>query len=115
MKSLAALFVLAACGRADPATDVERDVPVGVSIACAPHGAAAFANDCTVQRTTRDGRVVLTLIAPDGGFRRLEAGANGDGIDTADGAAGARVSVAASGEIAIQVDDDRYRLPATAR
>lgn len=111
MRSLAILILLVACGRGAPLPEPPR----GVAIACAPAGAEAFAGDCTVERTTRDGRVLLTLIAPNGSFRRLEASADGGGIDTADGASHARTGVGPDGAVAIQVDDDRYRLPASNR
>ena len=101
------LLTLAACGDAEP--DVEA--PVGVAVACATGGAERLAPDCTVRRASRDGRALLTISAPDGSFRRLEAGADGAGIDTADGAAHARTA-AGQGDVAVEVDGDRYRLPA---
>lgn len=108
MKAFALLLPLAACGGAEP----EAQAPTGARIACAVGEAGRLAPDCTAQRTTRDGRTRLTISDPDGGFRRLEAGADGAGIDAADGAARARTARELSGEIAVEVDGDRYRLPA---
>lgn len=62
----------------------------------------------------RDGRAVLTLTRPDGGFWRLEANADGTGIAAADGAARVRVEAIAE-KVAVEIDGDRYRLPATTR
>lgn len=121
MRILVILLALGACDAAAP----PAGAPVGVAVACAVGGATTFAPNCRVRRETRNGRALLTLVAPDGSFRRLEARGDGAGIDTADGAAHARTistgsgaaspGAASSGEIAIAVDGDRYRLPAAAR
>lgn len=100
---------MSACGAAEP----EPQAPVGARIACAVGGGARLAPDCAVTRTVRDGRTLVTISGPDGGFRRLEAGADGTGIDTADGAFHARAAREPSGEVALAIEDDRYRLPAS--
>lgn len=111
MRLLPFLILLVSCGRAEPVPEK----PKGVAIACATGGSDTYAKACTVQRATRDGRALLTLNGPDGGFRRLEASTDGGSIDTADGASHARTGVGPNGEIAIQVEGDRYRLPGSGR
>lgn len=91
----------------------QADAAPGARAGCALDGADAFA-DCTVQRTSREGETTLTLIAPDGGFRRLAVAADGAGITAADGAEPARVGTGPAGEIEIAIARDRYRLPAAA-
>lgn len=85
---------------------------MGVRAGCALNGAEAF-GDCTVQRTSLEAGAILTLIAPDGGFRRLAVAADGAGIMAADGAQAARVGTGPGGEVEVAIAGDRYRLPAT--
>lgn len=103
------LLLLASCDR--PA---RPEAPTGARIACALDGAAALADVCTARRTVRDGRAVLTLTRPDGGFRRLEASADRTGIAAADGATRVRADAVAE-EVTVEIDGNRYRLPATGR
>lgn len=84
----------------------------GIAAPCALDGAEAFDAACRVVRTVADGRTILTLNAPDGGFRRVEVAADGSGIASADGAVPARTRTVATGEIEIAIAQDRYRLPA---
>lgn len=111
MRALLPLLILTACTEAEP----QADVPKGASIACAVDGADAFSDSCTVERQRSGARMVLTVSTDDGGFRRLEAGGDGTEIDTADGAAHARVGAGPAGTVEIGVDGDRYRLPASSR
>lgn len=104
------LLLLAACDRA-PSAEGQAHAPAGVRAGCALDGAAAFA-DCTVQRTSREGETTLTLIAPDGEFRRLAVAADDAGVTAADGAELARVGTGPAGEVEIAIARDRYRLPA---
>lgn len=104
------LLLLAGCDRAPSAQGEARTQPA-VRAGCALDGADAFA-DCTVQRTSRERETTLTLIAPDGGFRRLAVAADGAGITAADGAEPARVGTGPAGEVEITIARDRYRLPA---
>lgn len=105
---VALVFFLAACDREPEAASA----PAGVAAPCALGGAGAFDSECRVVRTVADGRTVLTLIAPDGGFRRVEVAADGGGIATADGALPARTRPDGAGGIEIAIAQDRYRLPA---
>lgn len=103
------LLLLAACDRS-PSAQGQAQAPA-VRAGCALDGADAFA-DCTVQRTSRERETTLTLIAPDGGFRRLAVAADGAGITAADGAEPARVRTGPAGKVEITIARDRYRLPA---
>lgn len=111
MRVLPLLFLLAGCGPAE----VADDPPTGTRLSCALAGAAEFGPGCRVVRSAVGGRPLLTLIAPDGGFRRVEVQANGAGIAAADGAEPARVADGSGGEIEIAIGADRYRLPAASR
>ena len=104
------LLLLAACDRA-PSAQGQARPPEAVRAGCALDGADAFA-DCTVQRTSRKRETILTLIAPDGGFRRLAVAADDGGITAADGAEPARTGTGPAGEVEIAIARDRYRLPA---
>ena len=111
MRVLAALLLLAGCDASEPSSPEE---PVGSAVPCAVGGAAEFKDACRVARTAAEGRVVMTFIAPDGGFRRIEVAADGGDIAAADGAEPARTRRGANGEIEIGIAQDRYRLPAAA-
>lgn len=87
---------------------------VGISAPCALAGAAAFDSVCRIVRTAVGGRTVLTLNAPDGGFRRVEVAADGSGIVAADGSIPAATRGDGVGGVEIAIGADRYRLPAAA-
>lgn len=109
MRTLTVLLLLAACGR-DPAPEATQ--APGIAVPCALGGAEVFSAECRVARAVVDGRTVLTLIAPDGGFRRVEVAADGSGIAAADGALPARTRADGAGGIEVAIAGDRYRLPA---
>lgn len=79
---------------------------------CALAGAAEFNDACTVIRSRRGDDVILTVIAPDGGFRRLAVAPDGAEIRSADGAEQVRMGMGTAGVVEISVGRDRYRLPA---
>ena len=103
------LLLLAAC---DAGTAGDPQPSAGVATPCALAGSAEFTDACTVVRSSQAGRTLLTLNAPDGGFRRLAVAADGGEIGTADGADQASVERSQGGEVLISIADDRYRLPA---
>lgn len=104
MRALLLLAALSACGGQEP----DRATPT-LPIGCAPNGGPPAR--CAVSRASIDGRTLLTVTEPDGGFRRFAV--DGDGaIRTADGAAPARVARGEGGTIEVMVEDDRYSLPA---
>lgn len=109
MRIFAGFLLLTACG-SEAADDPVQ--PEGTAMPCALAGADAFDGQCRVVRSVADGRTLLTLIAPDGGFRRVEVAADGSGIAAADGALPARTRVDGAGGIEIAIAQDRYRLPA---
>jgi hypothetical protein len=80
------------------------------SIDCALDGAGAFLPACTLERAESEGKQVLIVRHPDGGFRRFEVGADGQTLDTADGIEDALVTPAGA-MIEVKVGFDRYRLP----
>jgi len=107
---LAPVCLLAACSEAVPyraAGDGED------SIDCALAGATKFEAVCAVERAAGDGKRLLIVRHPDGGFRRFEIVSDGRGLVVADGAEEASVSVLEQNRIEVSVAGDRYRLPAT--
>ena len=108
MRILVALLLLpAGCDRApSPA-----EKTAGMSIPCALDGARDYDTRCMVSRERSGDGAALLVTAPDGRFRRFVAGPDGTGIDTADGAARVRTLAAPAGQIGIEVERDRYRLP----
>jgi hypothetical protein len=96
----AILFFLAACGPA-PA-----DLVTDQRIECRVAGAATHERVCVLEASGQ----ILTVRKPDGGFRRLRAGA--DGIAAADGAERARTITLGDGRVEIEIGGDRFRLPA---
>ena len=84
-------------------------------IVCAPKGNAAFARQCTLDRSSTAQGLILTVRQPDGGFHRLLV-KPGYGVVAADGAEPATVSILPGNrEIEVAIGGDRYRLPATVK
>lgn len=90
----------------------EAEAPAGTPMACAVAGAADFSEACTVSRSRQGEEVVLTIVAPDGGFRRVSVAADGAAVTAADGAEPALVRNGPEGAIEFSIAQDRYRLPA---
>ncbi|MGN6818888.1 MAG: hypothetical protein ACTHJR_09465 [Sphingomonas sp.] len=82
-------------------------------IVCAPAGNAAFARQCSLDRTQSAEGLVLTIHKPDGGFRRLLVVKDGRGVVAADGAEAAKVAIVENDQIEVAIGGDRFRLPAT--
>jgi len=115
------LVLLAAChqqsadrGAMSNAIDNAQAAVGGDRIECAT-GAAAFARDCTVERTASAEGLILTVRRPDNGFHRLLVVKDGRGVIAADGAETAKVNVIGDGRIEVAIGGDRYRLPATVK
>ncbi|HEX2763987.1 MAG TPA: hypothetical protein VHM92_09150 [Allosphingosinicella sp.] len=107
--SLAAPLLLLACGSPEAPRHADD------KLECALARAARFERTCRVERTSGSEGLILTLRAPDGGFRRLLVTRDGRGVVAADGAEPAQVTVAGDGLIEVSVGTDRYRLPATVK
>lgn len=122
MRATCAVFsaiLLAACGPA-PGGEAEEDgiartAATDARIECAVSGSGRFERVCTVEQSAGDDSTILTLRAPDGGFRRLLVTVDGRGVIAADGAEPARVTPLDEDRIEVAVGNDRYRLPATVR
>lgn len=117
---LAAL--LAACS-SNNATDAEAASAAGrtgsgtpgavASVPCALVGAKSFTADCSVEREVRQGKTLVTVHHPDGGFRRLIELEGGKRFAAADGSD--QVSIVANGrEVEVTLGDDHYLFPAAA-
>lgn len=104
-----ALLALAACS-GKPAAGSPDD-PEAERIACALADAKTFTSACVVERSQEQGKPVITIHHPDGGFRRFEVLADGHSFATLDGADA--VEVTANGkDTEITVGDDHYLFPA---
>ena len=108
MKYLSLLLPLAAC---DPQGADAPAVPPPAKVACALGRDAKLASVCGVTRARQGGRTVLTLTAPDGGFRRVSVAPDG-AVEAADGAQKAQLGRGPAGEIEVAIAADRYLLPA---
>jgi hypothetical protein len=82
-------------------------------VACALGPGTTFAKDCAIERSRAGQAYRMILRHPDGGFRRLEVGADNT-IVAADGADAAQIVL--NGTVAeVTVGEDRYRIPLEAR
>lgn len=104
---VAAAVALAACSKTESAPPPR--VAEGEHVECALGPGIGFAKDCTIERS-RDGETYRMIVRhPDGGFRRLEVGADNT-IVSSDGADVAQVAL--NGAVAeVTVGEDRYRIP----
>jgi hypothetical protein len=113
MRSLLLLpgLALAGCGSPDrqaAAAEEER-------ILCRIGEAAAFERLCTVEQGESEAGRTLTVRKPDGGFRRLLVTGDGSGVEAADGAEEAQVTIVDADTIEVAIGGDAFRLPATVR
>ncbi|MEL7682743.1 hypothetical protein AAG594_00245 [Citromicrobium bathyomarinum] len=115
-------FATVACGGDGSASAASGDTgtadpdpaPTTTSIACAPDGAQSFDATCSVERVEVEGKILLTVFHPDGGFRRFEQLPDGSGLAAVAGADA--VTQTLSGDILeISLAGNRYRFPATTR
>ncbi len=111
---LAALAMLAGCGGEAPSLQNQSGAAADAATVddgkadCALAGSGDWARDCLVERAGD----MLTLRHPDGGFRRFRVLADGRGLEAADGAEAAKLSILDDKRIEVVAGDDRYRLPA---
>ncbi len=84
-------------------------------VICARNGSSDFARVCTLDRSTSNAGLILTVRHPDGAFHRLLVTKDGRGIVAADGAERAIVTVIDADQIEVLLGGDRYRLPATVK
>lgn len=100
-------LLLAACSGDQPAGD---PLPPRERVFCSLNDAPEFTSDCTVERSEAEGKPVLVVRHPDGGFRRFELSRDNNGLIAADGADEA--GVAPNGTLLdVRVGKDRYRFP----
>lgn len=82
------------------------------TLECALAGAAEFTKSCDVERLSNNDGQQMIFRHPDGGFRRFLVVTDGRALIAADGADDAKVTIIGENRIEVQVDDDRYQLPA---
>lgn len=108
------LLALAGCGNgtstpgnAVDAAQADAQVDDGKAD-CMTGDTQQWERDCLVERKGD----ILTIRHPDGGFRRFRVLADGHGLEAADGAEPARLSITGEKQIEVAAGNDRYRLPA---
>lgn len=107
-----AFVAVTACSQSD--RDVGSDIAgTDERIACALTPDATFARTCRVERSAGPDGLLLTILRPDGGFRRLRVTDDGRGVVAADGAERAEVAIIDGNRIEVAIGNARYRLPAT--
>jgi len=120
--ALLAVVLLSGCSGGDeqaaeadaPEATAAALTPEGELIECSVGGARWFLKECAVEQAEDEGKTVLVVHHPDGGFRRFEVLTDGRGLAVADGAEEAYTEVV-SGRLDVSVGSDRYRFPATIR
>lgn len=120
--ALSALALLVGCGEqtADtPAAPAAAAAPAPTSekIWCAAGGSSEFKQDCTVERSTENGRAAVVIRHGDGKFRRLLASEDGQNLLAADGAEqsqSARKTAPEGERWEVILGDDRYIVPVKA-
>lgn len=83
--------------------------------ACAIGDDKEFKSICTLERSSDNEGVILTLRQPEGGFHRLRIVKDGRGVIAADGSEQPKVSVVGDHEIEVAFANVRYRLPANGK
>ncbi len=106
------LLLIAGCGGAPEEVAQRDEAP---KIACALQGVAEFSETCALSQSSTARGTILTLSAPDGGFRRLLVTNDGQGVIAADGAEPAVITPFSAGAIEVSIGGDRYRLPASVK
>lgn len=92
-----------------------RDAAAAGRVLCALGGAEDFQRNCTMDRIASADGTILVLGRADAGYRRFRLIATGYGVEAADGAEPAVITMVDDGMIEVAVAQDRYRLPATPR
>jgi hypothetical protein len=110
-----AVAMLAGCGSGQQAAGNQTAAASGDGVPlddgkadCALAGSGDWARDCVVDRSGDR----LTIRHPDGGFRRFRVLADGRGLEAADGAEAAKLTILDDKRIEVVAGDDHYRLPA---
>ena len=102
-------IIVGACSGPQDAQTSSETVP------CALAGSGPLDQSCSVVRERAQRGVLLTLTAPDGGFRRWLVTNDGRGVVPADGAEPARVTLRDGNRAEIAIAGERYLLPARTR
>ena len=119
---MSALLVCAGCSSqpdnsqlAEVEAAQSRDAAAAGRVYCALGGAEDFQRNCTMDRIASADGTILVLGRADAGYRRFRLIATGYGVEAADGAEPATITMVNDGMIEVTVAQDRYRLPATPR
>ena len=110
----AGILVLAGCGDAGPPNQAAAEADDG-RIECRIGSATQFERFCTLEYRDEAAGRTLVVRKPDGGFRRLRLTGDGRGVEAADGAEPAQVTIIADDRIEVAIGGDTFRLPATVR
>ncbi len=112
ISSAVLLATLAACSSKSASPEAAgQSGEAAATVPCALAGAKTFTAACGVERSSLDGKAIVTLRYPDGGFRRLVELEGGKSFAAADGSD--EVAIEANGkEIEVTLGDDHYLFPA---
>lgn len=115
---LSCTLLITACGKPDNGVLAEAERrgadqagDLGM-IECAINGESSFSRVCEKERLVGEGVTSLIIRHPDGGFRRFNILTDGRGLEAADGAEPARVTVVENDRILVRVGPDKYLMPA---
>ena len=110
----AAAVVLLLASSCSPAAEQPQAEEGAQMIECALGEGSDFGPDCLVERAETDGKRLLIVRHPTGGFRRFEQTDDGRGMAEVDGADTSIRRI--DGEtLELTVADDRYRFPVRLR
>lgn len=116
--SLALILLVTACGRPDNDVLAEAEDRAASQkaddgrIECAINGDTNFTKGCETERLAGADGVTLIIRHPDGGFRRFHILSDGRGLEAADGAEQAAISIVEDDKILVSVGSDKYIMPA---
>lgn len=108
----ACLVVMACSDASDGSGAGETVAKDDGTLECALDGAQEFTRSCDIERLTNDDGKQMIFRHSDGGFRRFLVVTDGRALVAADGANDAKVTIIGENRIEVQVEDDRYQLPA---
>lgn len=111
---MGALALLFACDRPPDENALPPQGEV-TEVPCSLDGQVGFKQRCTTEKTSGAGGTILTIRAPDGGFRRFRVLPDGRGLEAADGFDQTEIRLLSNNRIEVTAGDDRYILPAQLR
>lgn len=116
--TVALALIVSACGRPDNEVLAEAEeraaaqAPDDGKIECAVNGDSEYTRGCETERLSGEDGVTMVVRHPDGGFRRFRVLTDGRGLEAADGAETAKISIVENDKILVTIGPDKYIMPA---